>query len=377
MDQQTAQRLFEEGATLIFLNVPEGTEFGIDYNTWAVGEHFKGVKMIPPGVHFVYYSAVNVREAQTAPRTGFFHNFKSREILVKRWSQKDEDIADERYTDPEEIARYRDTLRDLDRFLGPYPYESFKKWLSLSNQINERVLEKLMPECGKILSATQLESDEATRTTADRAKIAESRKTDNPDGVLTAEMAEQQLPKMHQKSGTAIRFSAIPKSYPEGATPSEITKHSLDSSYALQTLIDTHYRDNPGDILGELQFAFVCFLIGQVYDAFEQWKQLVHLFCSAHDAIAQHPDVYSDFITLMYFQLREIPSDFFVDIVSCDNFLTENLREFFDNVKECSRASVALKEKGVKFKRNLTRHFRWNFDVVADEEDDPVVVEMP
>ncbi len=61
MDQKTAKILFEEGATLIFLNVPEGTEFGIDYNTWTVGERFKGVKMIPPGVHFVYYSAVNIR----------------------------------------------------------------------------------------------------------------------------------------------------------------------------------------------------------------------------------------------------------------------------------------------------------------------------
>ena len=55
MDQETAQILFHEGGTLIFLNVPEGTEFGIDCNSWDVGPLFKGVKMIPPGFHFVYY----------------------------------------------------------------------------------------------------------------------------------------------------------------------------------------------------------------------------------------------------------------------------------------------------------------------------------
>lgn len=55
MDQQTALKLFEEGATLFFLDVPIGTEFGIDFNSWNTGEKFKGVKMIPPGIHFVYY----------------------------------------------------------------------------------------------------------------------------------------------------------------------------------------------------------------------------------------------------------------------------------------------------------------------------------
>ena len=57
MDQDTARTLFEEGATLVFLDVPEGTEFGIDCNSWEVGPLFKGVKMIPPGFHFIYYRA--------------------------------------------------------------------------------------------------------------------------------------------------------------------------------------------------------------------------------------------------------------------------------------------------------------------------------
>ena len=55
MDQDTARILFEDGAILVFLDVPEGTEFGIDYTSWNVGPKFKGVKMIPPGVHYVYY----------------------------------------------------------------------------------------------------------------------------------------------------------------------------------------------------------------------------------------------------------------------------------------------------------------------------------
>lgn len=55
MDQEVARRLFAEGAALVLLDVPERTEVGIDYNCWNVGPRFKGIKMIPPGFHFVFY----------------------------------------------------------------------------------------------------------------------------------------------------------------------------------------------------------------------------------------------------------------------------------------------------------------------------------
>ena len=55
MDQDLARRLLIEGATFVFLDVPVGTEFGIDMKSWNTGDKFKGVKMIPPGLHYVYY----------------------------------------------------------------------------------------------------------------------------------------------------------------------------------------------------------------------------------------------------------------------------------------------------------------------------------
>lgn len=55
MDPEVARQMFEEGGTLVLLGMPIGTEFGIDLNFWNVGEKFRGVKMIPPGLHFVYF----------------------------------------------------------------------------------------------------------------------------------------------------------------------------------------------------------------------------------------------------------------------------------------------------------------------------------
>lgn len=75
-----------------------------------------------------------------------------------------------------------------------------------------------------------------------------------------------------------------------------------------------------------MQFAFICFLIGNVYDAFEHWKRLLNILCRSEDAIRKYQDLYINLISVLYHQLSEIPADFFVDIVSQDNFLTSTLQ---------------------------------------------------
>ncbi|KAJ2220843.1 hypothetical protein IW143_002075, partial [Coemansia sp. RSA 520] len=81
MDQTTAQALFESGACLVILDTPTGIEFGIDLDTWETGPLFKGLKMIPPGIHYIHYSALN-GEKQPGMRSGFFHNFSPREASI-------------------------------------------------------------------------------------------------------------------------------------------------------------------------------------------------------------------------------------------------------------------------------------------------------
>ena len=59
MDPETAKKLFESGANVILLNVPPGTEIGIDMQSWRTGPEFKGIKMIPSGLHFIYFRFVH------------------------------------------------------------------------------------------------------------------------------------------------------------------------------------------------------------------------------------------------------------------------------------------------------------------------------
>lgn len=133
------------------------------------------------------------------------------------------------------------------------------------------------------------------------------------------------------------------------------------------------YTDLNG-ILGEFQFAFVSFVVGHVYDAFENWKHLLNLLCSCDDALNMHHEIFNKFISTLHFQLKQLPKDFFVDIISKTNFLTQSLQSFFLNLK-LSDAPQDLKEKGGRFCIHLTKKFKWDFDGEPDEEA-PVVVDM-
>ena len=58
ISQDDANEATARGAFVLCLDVPPGISFGIDYMTWTVGDRFRGVKMVPPGVHFIYTRSV-------------------------------------------------------------------------------------------------------------------------------------------------------------------------------------------------------------------------------------------------------------------------------------------------------------------------------
>lgn len=352
MDPEVANRLHKEGATLIVLDVPEGTEFGIDYFSWNVGPRFKGVKMVPPGLHFIYYSAV-AGGGESAARTGLFLFTKCQDIFVMKWDPSSEDVI-QVVCNEEELTRYRQGLQDLDSFLGPYPYEHLKKWVSLTSHITKDLLDRLQPVCKKISSATELPQQP-------------------PHTRAKPSMCEDTISSFAHDPDSVIRFSEIPKQkFPEGASPAEISKHNMDNSYVLGNMI-SGMKDRK-EIVGELQFAFVCFLVGQVYDAFEHWKRLLNLLCSCDEALSTNSEIFDALIGVLHFQVQEIPKDFFVDIVSTNNFLTTTLQVFFSNMESSTTADKKLVDKARRFRLHLTKRFNWDFES-EPEEFAPVVVE--
>ena len=131
------------------------------------------------------------------------------------------------------------------------------------------------------------------------------------------------------------RFTSLPtQKHPEGSAPRDITRHHMDLTYTLTSMLTSCYNNcmlsrilghiiiimyvcntASGELLGEVQFSFICFLIGHgkhyilhcsycivatpaavVYEAFEQWKRLICLLCSCEEAIVTQHDLYNSFI---------------------------------------------------------------------------------
>ena len=92
------------------------------------------------------------KASDVSPRSGFFHNFKKKEVFVKKWNEELGTVVD---VDELTFQNLQDTsnLKTLDPNLGPYPYDSYKQWCGLSNFVSGDVVKKLQVlECRNIAS---------------------------------------------------------------------------------------------------------------------------------------------------------------------------------------------------------------------------------
>ncbi|KAM7313980.1 protein AAR2 homolog isoform X2 [Ixodes scapularis] len=379
VDAEVLASLQARGATFVFLDVPAGTEFGMNMSTHTVGDNFRGVKLIPAGVHFIHYSAVG-RSGNSAPRTGFFHHFAQGELLVKRWDKAAEDISSAPISAEEEERIRANLTGDLDRYLGVFSYSEWSRWISLSKHITREVVARLQPESKLICSATPFESQPfcSHRGRRNSEGHADSAAMDTEDKEADIAAKADKLVELKELPEFMIRYTPFPKRrHPSNATPAEITRHGMDSSYVLESLLSAWPHER--DLLGELQFVFVCFLVGHVYPSFEQWQRLVSAFCTSAEAVNRHPDLYSELLSVLHFQLREVPTDFFVDIVARKNFVTDALSALFRNVADSDVPDVgpaSLKKKAFRFKTSLVELMGWSFDEEEPDEERPVVVEL-
>lgn len=115
MPPELAQQLLCDGAILIVAGCPTGTEFGIDLNAYIVDDNFRGVKMIPAGVHYVY-TASRGPYGDSALRVGFLHYFRRQEIVIREWDADKEELRIRRSeNEATEQERIRHNIQELDK----------------------------------------------------------------------------------------------------------------------------------------------------------------------------------------------------------------------------------------------------------------------
>ncbi|PFH34360.1 AAR2 protein [Besnoitia besnoiti] len=87
------------------------------------------------------------------------------------------------------------------------------------------------------------------------------------------------------------------------------------------------------NLLGEIQLAYLAFLLGHRFDGFDQWKQLVILLSQSERAVRFLPDFYAAFLRLFYCQLEQCPDDLLQDSLLQRSFLVSAAMSL---VRNCS-----------------------------------------
>lgn len=373
IDPDEARYLYEEHcAILLILDLPIGSEFGIDLASYQVGPNFKGVKLIPPGIHCIFASALDTRNNRHGPRCGFFYNFKPKDFVLKRWSSKDEDFDDSYRPVEAELERYTSNLRDLDRFLGPYKFSEYRNYLCLTSRLDTHLVDDLMPNCGKIRSVPFLVRNEDP----DYNNLQSTSRNLDPTSDTS-----NLLPHLQPDKDTVIHFTDIPKSHKEAkyvVKPEQITNYNLDSSFKLERAFGSS-AIGQNRLIGEFQFAFLTFIICHVYDCFEQWKTLLSLICLSEAGLANEDmcQLYLDFINILRSQIDYVPEDLFVSIDQRNNLIRTYLDTFFQNINDnldLQHVRLRLKPIASQFRTYLEQKYEWLFELKPEDEDEPVIV---
>lgn len=388
MDPEKALELVKHGSTLLFLDVPQYTLIGIDTQVFSAGPEFKGIKMIPPGIHFVFYSSSNKDGKEFSPIIGFFVETSPSEVVVRKWNLEEERLVK---VPDEEEERYAQAVKhfEFDRFLGPYSLSEYGDWKRLSNYITKDVIDRIEPLGGEITVACESNLvGNIPKTTMEKA-LAEQLK--NSKFYREAESSEKK----------GCYYTPVPRIIKQqGMSGVELTSVNLDKTYILESILMKEYDGVEDRLLGELQFAFIAFLMGQSLDGFLQWKSLVSLLFGCTQApFHTRSHLFMKFIKCVYYQLSygfqrdharnrciEKESSLLLDDswLTSDSFLHHLSKEFFLLVDEASVVDGDLLTWTRKLRELLENTLGWEFqqkgavDGLYFEEDDEYapVVEM-
>ncbi|OMJ78819.1 hypothetical protein SteCoe_21303 [Stentor coeruleus] len=321
------------GFTLLLLEFPPKQELGLDNLSLNPGELFKGIKNIPQGLHFLYTSL-------RLGKTGRFFYTKEHSIIIMKWDTTIETFI---YIDQEEESLYKNSIEEFLPLMVEYPNESWALWKELTDYITPKILFKLEPLSGMIPSASKEYDIQSQELESFNCNIP------------------------------VIHYTPIPKRYfQQGMSAESITLYNYDKTAILRNTIGNGF-DTFEELLGEMQFAFVSFLIGENPDSFEQWKNIFVLLCNCEQGVREEHQWFSKYIPVLYAQVKSLPKDLVVDPFLSSSFITSSLKSFISIIDDSS-LNKTLQIRGEKLKKLVLKEFNISELDMIDDEEAPSIV---
>ena len=329
------QQILGNDGILIITDCPSnvGIEFGIDGISYETGPKFKGMSMIPPGIHLIYHST------GMGSRQGFFINFLKGSIEVRNWDPINEEIISNNVLSEVSMQNLLIDINrgELNNNLGPYPYSQHSSWVNLSLFLNEGVLQRA--DCGFGCLVYPGDSDDIGLI-----------KIPNPLENLSLKPYFSNSPRISKfcniKSIQVQLRETIVLEENSYVKSQLLTDMNIDKSKILELAIFSYYLSFE-DLLGELQLSYILFLTLYSYPALEQWKLLIFYICNSKSYLLSNHVFTISFIRILYEQLNFISEDFFQTEISKVNFLYPSLISLFHilNINQFSLNSTLVESR--------------------------------
>lgn len=328
---------------LVIPDAPSGLDFGLDLMSYETGEKFKGVSMLPLGLHIVYYSS------GMAPRQGFFIFVQKNEVVIRPWDSFNEEIGATNTLSKESAKNLIESIQrgDLNNNLGLYPYAQHNTWLLLSNFITIDVLQRANVEPGVLVYPG--DADDLSTKNEKLQKLSTTVTPYFPDTARVARYANI------SRAETLL----CDKICDDNDRIKNISQLRLDASPILTFLCETYYDNNWNNILGELQLSFLLFLLIHSGISLDHWKGLVYKICISESLLLSNATFTTSFLKLFYSQLNHCPDDFFDHELSKDNFLRPSIKSLLTVLTPALVASISseLQENRNRFMRFIQKKF--------------------
>jgi A1 cistron-splicing factor AAR2 len=346
----------QQEGILVITDLPlSPIEFGTDCIVYETGPNFKGIGLIPKGLHFLYYSV------GMGSRQGFFID-SNNDVQVKCWNSQYEEISFDTALSAESLSTLAEAMKrgELNQSIGSYPYQQYNIWKNLSSFVNRRVLVRANADINTPLYPGDSQD---INLAAESSPLHSSIHPPNEYQVSTYFPGHARIARFCEIRAYETKLREQINA--ETANPDRIkklTSINMDKSDLVELVKHEYFDDIADDLLGEVQLAFILFINLYSYPALETWKSYVNIICSSERFLLANPLFTIGFIRVLYEQLNFAPNDFFEDEISKANFLGPSLTALFSALSSIAADSIIYEHKK-RFLTYLNKKFNFHEDI--------------
>lgn len=367
-----------DGCAIVLCGTPDDRHVGVDLHYARglpegrpVGVH------VPPGAHFV-------RVLGPADVTGVFVDVARGNARALVWD-RDEETFRVAQEDDDEANRCVQAAKAGELPLAPCDPERCDVWKKLVSHVDQALLDRIAPVGGTICASLEPDPFQTHKTKA------ELRLDEQLERNPTKDKEEDPCTSGDGKC-FYTKVERLVKGKDTGEDASQLTESNLNRIGQLVRLVDKHHQGAPSVFLGEFQFSFVAFLLGQSVLSFFHWKDILTLVlnCDPNSMNEKYRLFLEEFVQTLNCQLHLVLEEGggrdtslfeggFMEELLEGSFIRSSVATFFETMADAPPELSRVADSAEKLRRLLKRALGWDFSITSlDNEDEfaPTVVQL-